>query len=85
MDKTPTPHKKTKCKYFGNFSRGHLFYGYFRLHNSPFFCTFVKEKNERNAIFENLKTVYFKNPTVRSGEYSSHSEATTQPGAKMSL
>lgn len=50
-----------------------------------FFVPLSRRKNERNAIFENLKTVYFKNSTVRSGEYSSHSEATTQPGAKMSL
>ncbi len=28
---------------------------------------------------------YFKNSTVRWGEYSSHNDAITQPGAKMSL
>ena len=28
---------------------------------------------------------YFKNSTVRCGEYNSHNDAITQPGAKMSL
>ena len=64
-------------------------------------CSMTKSQSLASNYFTFLKSIslplplgegfggeaffYFKNSTVRWGEYSSHNDAITQPGAKMSL